>query len=425
MSQIDDMLLTNDGTITTAATTTTKESDRSDGWVAMDGVKKNLGNTTLSSLKASSVEKRTINGRNVFIKRDDLLRLPGSSISGNKARKMFLLNQLDAADFPTCIVSYGGPQSNAMLALAAVVNYKNRQLEEECGATESPHRIRFVYYTKTLPRFLRKQASGNLFRATSLGMELHELSHKDYQNLFGTDWGGSATPPMGLTPPCPDGGGSLWIPQGGAFSMAQPGAMLLAQEIVEYWKTNHTGKPLTVILPGGTCTTAVLLHHAIKSLRMMNQSFQDGSEWDIEVVVVPCVGDGMYAQRQMMSLSVQVGSDPEDIPHILSSAPESATGDRNQYFSFADPHRDILDTYMKLRDEQDLVLDLIYGAPAWTIMMRHWAVGLSPDLSFDPRNPLAGRELMYVHSGGLEGINSQLMRYQYKGLIGLQDIQLP
>jgi 1-aminocyclopropane-1-carboxylate deaminase/D-cysteine desulfhydrase-like pyridoxal-dependent ACC family enzyme len=203
--------------------------------------------------------------------------------------------------------------------------------------------------------------------------------------------------------------------------MAELGATLLAQEIVEFWKSK-VGTPLTVVLPGGTCTTAVLVHHAIKSL-LESQPYQE-FELDVEVAVIPCVGDGPYAQRQMMSLSSQVGGDPESIPHAISPAPEGTKDETNHYFTFADPHRDILDTFEKLK-EHGLVVDLIYGAPAWTIMLRHWTVGLSPDLGFDPRNPLAGREVMYVHSGGLEGINSQLLRYKYKGLLGLQDVQLP
>ena len=46
---------------------------------------------------------------------------------------------------------------------------------------------RFVYFTKNLPRFLRKQPSGNLFRAQILGMELIELSNNEYNDLFGGD----------------------------------------------------------------------------------------------------------------------------------------------------------------------------------------------------------------------------------------------
>lgn len=380
--------------------------------------------SSASSMPPSPMEEKIIQGRRVFIKRDDLLRLPGSSISGNKARKMFFLNQLPASQFPQCIVSYGGPQSNAMLALAAVVNYKNREStanhkQSPLTSTTPPSPIRFVYYTKKLPRFLRKQASGNLFRALTLGMEILELSPKDYQDLFGSDWGGSASPPPNLTPPVPN---SLWIPQGGANELAMAGANQLALELHSWWQQQQgDALPVSVVFPGGTCTTALLVHHALQKLK---------PRIDMEVVVIPCVGDAAYAQRQMMALSAQIGVAPENIPHILPPWPETSTSvpsssKKGDYFTFGEPDVDILSTFTHLKEDYELVLDLVYGAPAWTILLRHWHQSLSPDLSFDARNAIAGREIIYVHSGGLEGINSQLLRYNYKGLVDLKDIQLP
>ena len=157
-------------------------------------------------------------------------------------------------------------------------------------------------------------------------------------------------------------------------------------------------------------------------------------EVDMEVVVVPCVGDAAYARRQMQTLSVEIGASPEDIPTVLEASPrtESFEGSpntdahSNQYFVFGEPHQEILSTFQKLRDENDLVIDLIYGAPSWTIMLRHWNTPEAPfETVFDPYKPLAGREIMYVHSGGLEGINSQLLRYKYKELLSIDEIQLP
>jgi hypothetical protein len=175
----------------------------------------------LRATKPSPVEERMIQNRRVFIKRDDLLRLHGSQVSGNKARKMLAMNEIPSDDFPECLVSYGGPQSNSMLALAAVVNYKNRELllgDEDkdpdpatklLSSQEPSAEKRFVYYTKKLPRFLRNQPSGNLFRALTLGMELVECTHQEYSDLFDSDWGGSPEPPLGLSPPVL--GNSMWV----------------------------------------------------------------------------------------------------------------------------------------------------------------------------------------------------------------------
>lgn len=196
-----------------------------------------------SSSSSSPVEVLTVRGRIIHVKHDDQLRLSGSGISGNKARKMYTLNEISASDFPQSLVSYGGPQSNSMLALAAIVNYKNRELLAEnimstttkkstTRGREPP--LRFVYYTKKLPRFLRNQPNGNLYRALSLGMELKELTHEEYNNLFehrSEDFDGGKRgyrPPMGLNAPAKI---SLFVPQGGAFAASLVGVNRLSKEI--------------------------------------------------------------------------------------------------------------------------------------------------------------------------------------------------
>jgi 1-aminocyclopropane-1-carboxylate deaminase len=186
----------------------------------------------ISPLQPSPVEILSIRGRNVYIKRDDLLRLENSNVSGNKARKMLTLNQIPAKEFPSFLISYGGPQSNAMLALAAIVQSKNRQVNNNhplpetstCNESESdskeevthnhitPHSIslkRFIYYSKKIPRFLKKNPSGNYFRAKSLGMEMIELTNEKYQDLFGGSWGGNHEAPLELVPP--GSSDSIWV----------------------------------------------------------------------------------------------------------------------------------------------------------------------------------------------------------------------
>jgi 1-aminocyclopropane-1-carboxylate deaminase len=164
----------------------------------------------------SPVDVIMVRDRLVYLKRDDQLRLPGSQVSGNKARKMLALNELTKEDFPTCLVSYGGPQSNAMLALAAIVRFQN---EKSGLGTGDPDRKRFVYYAKKLPRFLRNQPNGNLFRALSLGMELVEVSAEEYNDLFGGDWGGQSEAPKSLQAPVPRD--SVWVSLSFPFYVAQ------------------------------------------------------------------------------------------------------------------------------------------------------------------------------------------------------------
>ena len=145
-----------------------------------------------------------------------------------------------------------------------------------------------------------------------------------------------------------------------------------------------------------------------------------------------------YARRQMMALNAQLNGDEpdsneevEDIPAVLSPAPRNTprqSAKQYDYFTFGDPHIDILNTFREMQDEHGIVLDLLYGAPAWTILLRHLrqrSGSAVPTQSSDPETLLDGREIMYVHSGGCEGINTQLLRYRYKNLVDMDEIQLP
>jgi len=411
--------------------------------------------------KPSPIETVFVRNRLVYLKRDDLLRLKGSNVSGNKARKLLGLNQIPAQDFPDCVVSHGGPQSNAMVALAAIVHSKNVELKGETvesiqageaitienfltasefsrkheaqngtvdtdqGANKVTQLKRFVYYTKKLPRFLRANPNGNLFRAKLLGMELVELSNKDYMAHFGGESGGKPEAPPGLDPPIP--GRSLWIPQGGACQVAVSGGRMLASEIVYFWQAQGQGRPLSVCVPGGTCTTALILHQEIHNL--LDQMLV---AMDIQVIVIPCVGDDAYARRQMMALSIEnrgIGLSSE-IPTVLnpSALGSSYFGQAStelKYFSFGKPDAALLETFSEMSNDCGVVLDLLYGCPAWAVLLRHWRSSSSPTTAFDESDPIAGREIMYVHSGGLEGVNSQLLRYKHEGLVHDDEIQPP
>lgn len=160
--------------------------------------------------------------------------------------------------------------------------------------------------------------------------------------------------------------------------MASVGARVLAQELVDFWTKEAPDQPLSVCIPAGTCTMAILLHHELRNVIDHHES-TNGVDLDIEVIVIPCVGDGGYARRQMMALSAEIGAPLEDIPTILRPTPESGPGN---YFPFGQPKRAILDTFEKMREDHDVLLDLMYGAPAWTIMLRHFCIDPRPGLRY-------------------------------------------
>jgi len=411
----------------------------------------------------SPIEKLMIQNKFLYLKRDDLLHLPHSYISGNKARKMQSLNQISLTDFPKVIVSYGGPQSNSMLALAAVVHSKNRLYQEEqkskhLSMDETP--FQFVYVTKKLPRWLRNTPSGNFLRAKSLGMKLVEVPPKEYNDLFAhvedldenksnenSIFGASITPPpqiaefvtsQSTTPVHP--GDALWVPQGGATGMAIPGVAQLAHEIYSFWKSQTKSDPtrkLAVCIPGGTCTTALFLQRSLN--RIISKKENKESCMDIQVIAIPCVGDAKYAKHQMSCLDKATGGDGvTDLPDVITPVPSHLISRRSKkvaekkyyYYSFGNPHADIMTTFQTMQ-KYNVNLDLLYGASAWTLLLQHWKyLSAQSILTFSTndekeqklkfRSPLEGREVMYVHSGGLEGNASQMTRYKQKGLIVME-----
>jgi len=95
--------------------------------------------------------------REFYVKRDDTLRLlPSKNINGNKTRKLKHFISGDRNP-PTCLISYGGSQSNAMRALAETAVYL------QCN---------FVYFCRSIPKFLSSSPFGNLQDALEAGMQV-------------------------------------------------------------------------------------------------------------------------------------------------------------------------------------------------------------------------------------------------------------
>ena len=206
--------------------------------------------------------------------------------------------------------------------------------------------------------------------------------------------------------------------------MASRGTSLLAREIYDYCSAGPRRLlPWSICIPGGTCSTALFVHIALNNIQ---SALPEDEQLDIEVVVIPCVGDMSYTRRQMQTLASQTPNSTStvvghDVPGILPPSPMAQSGD--DYFQFGKPHADILNTYRKMQHEHDIVLDLLYGAPAWTILLRH--LRAHNESGTDRSSMLDGRSILYVHSGGMEGINTQLLRYKHKNLVKMDEIQLP
>ncbi|GMH81530.1 hypothetical protein TrVE_jg1069 [Triparma verrucosa] len=331
----------------------------------------------IQNFSSSPIEKLLLrDSLLIYVKRDDLLRLRGPGVTGNKARKMLSLVQSGLSNDEgegkkvNAIVSHGGHQSNAMLALAAVARHLD---------------VPFTYYCKKVPRYLRSNPSGNFLRAKSLGMEVVELDGGEYSEAFAT------TPTVDPPFPAPQPS-SLWIPQGGASNLSLAGCNKLAAEIYDFY-VDHIpeGSRIATVIPCGTGCTALLVHREIR--RLMERHEGEGC---LEVVGVGVCGGRKGIIQQMKLLSEATGGAGETLPEVIDCK-----------VPFAKPDQRVLDIWKEMK-EYGVFLDLIYGAPAWLSIFRERQ---------KEEGKLKNMQILYVHTGGLEGISSQLTRYKHLEMV--------
>ncbi|CAA6803471.1 MAG: pyridoxal phosphate-dependent deaminase, putative [uncultured Campylobacterales bacterium] len=208
----------------------------------------------------SKVEEVSFKGKQIFIKRDDLLH---SSFDGNKARKLHYLFSKDLSSYQA-IVSFGSNQSNSMYSLSSLCKLKN---------------IRFIYITHKLSSYLENNIQGNLKYALDNGMELIQSNDKEeitkYKNNVKY----------------------LVIDEGIATKEASQGLKILANEIEEFSISSKLSN-LNIFSPSGTGTTSLYLQKYSK----------------FNVFTTPCVGNKEYLFKQMQLLE----EDSSIYPTILT-----------------------------------------------------------------------------------------------------------
>ena len=250
----------------------------------------------------SPISKISLDGRDFLVKRDDLI---DPYLAGNKYRKLYTLLQTPSKNLLT-IISYGGTQSNAMLAIAAMCRQKGWE---------------FLYYTKPLSKKQKEQNIGNFTIALSLGMKHIEIENELYRDYIAS---------LNLT----IDKNTFIIDQGGAVKEAKIGLEVLAKEIREQ---NPNVK--AVATPSGTGTTALFLALALP---------------EYKVYTTPSVGDVVYLKEQMSALA--------NIPSNLCIL------EPQKKYHFAKPYRDFIDIYKKLLDE-GIEFDLLYAPSLWKCLL--------------------------------------------------------
>ncbi|MEA3228655.1 MAG: pyridoxal-phosphate dependent enzyme [Campylobacterota bacterium] len=253
-------------------------------------------------MKKSPISNIILDGREFLVKRDDLV---DPYLAGNKYRKLYTLLQTDSDRYNT-IISYGGSQSNAMLAIAAMCKQKEWN---------------FIYYTKPISQIQKEQTIGNYYNAITLGMEHKEIENNLYKDFI-------STLRLNLDEK------TVIIDQGGADRMAIDGLKVLADEIRE-----SSLQFDAIATPSGTGTTALHLALALK---------------EYKVYTTPSVGDKKYLIEQMSAL--------QKIPSNLEILEPS------KKYHFAKPYKEFVKIYQNLL-ESGIEFDLLYAPSLWICLL--------------------------------------------------------
>ncbi|MGI0406273.1 hypothetical protein ACRE1U_03005 [Helicobacter himalayensis] len=193
-------------------------------------------------MRSTPTQELNFFSKKLWVKRDDLARIEGVSehFNGNKARKFYALLHNPNKIF----LSYGGNQSNAMLALSALTHAQRK---------------RFIYLTPAPSRFLRENPSGNFALANAFGAEFIfadsginalELKNKALAHF--------------KTLPFKE---KHFIPQGGDLELAKEGAMAQCREIWEFIQKQFATKEVLVLCATGSGVSALALAQAANELQ--------------------------------------------------------------------------------------------------------------------------------------------------------------
>jgi len=250
----------------------------------------------------SPISKIVLDGRDFYVKRDDLI---DPFLAGNKYRKLYTLLNIPSNTYIK-IISYGGTQSNAMLAISAMCKTKGWE---------------FIYYTKILSEFQKSAKEGNYFHSLELGMKHIEIENELYRDFIAS-----------LSISIDDK--TFIIDQGGAVSEAKEGLEVLANEIRE---ANLPIKSLAT--PSGTGTTALFLALALP---------------EYKIYTVPCIGDVEYLKEQIQAL--------HPLPTNLIILEPS------KKYHFAKPYKEFFEIYKKTKDA-GVEFDMLYAPSMWLSLL--------------------------------------------------------
>lgn len=303
-------------------------------------------------LSHSPMQKIQFQGRDFYLKRDDLLH---PQFSGNKARKFAYLLEAELPEVKT-LIGHGSVQANSLYSLAALAKLRGWQLD---------------YYVQRIPPFLKQAvatqtAKGNYQAALKLGANIVEVKLSKGQNKEQNldDYMRAKSHSLAEH--------ELFIPEGGRCALAEQGIAQLASEIISDCQKHALNHPI-IMLPSGTGTTAVFLQKHLP----------------YEVLTCACVGDASYLEKQFAELQ----SDKTLWPRILNT---------EKKYHFGKLYGEFYKIWQELLEQTKIEFELLYDPLGWLSLLTYL------------QQTNTQQDIIYIHQGGLVGNQSMLPRYRRK-----------
>ena len=314
-------------------------------------------NVLTSPLQAIATHPGSNTGIRLFVKRDDLLH---PDIQGNKWRKLAPVLPVVKQSFPGGIVTFGGPFSNHLQAVAAAGRV-------------------FDIPTRGIVRGLHADPDNpTLLEARNNGMVLLPVSKNEYDFLKNN--------PEALSREFPD---CFILPEGGSTGMAVHSCAAITREILTQLRAigpaPSPDTPLYICVPAGTgCTAAGVV---------------DGLEvGNARVLVFPVVNRGFDVQTILQLLNKTQWRNPVDLAELQA---RFELVREYEYGGFAKFHPPLIDFAWVFKEQTGVLLD-----PVYTTKM---TLGVYDMLrkGYFPR----GSTVVTLHTGGLQGWDGFKARY--------------
>ncbi len=293
-------------------------------------------------------------GPAIWCKRDDLT---GSTLSGNKVRKLEYLLAEAKVQGADVVLTCGGVQSNHARATAIAA----RQLGMDS-----------VLFLRTEDPSTPPAATGNLLLDRVVGAEMRFISRSDYQRRKQVmSEAADALRAAGRTP--------YVIPEGGSNAVGSLGYVRFVDELARQLAAPNA--PLTLVYAAGSGGTgaglvAGVLQHRLP-WRVVGINVCDDRAY-----FVNAIGSIVEEMRSRFQMSFDFDRDALEIV------------DGYVGLGYGCSRKEELDALVELARTDGVILDPVYTGKAW--------YGLGCELLRDPKQ--FGERIVFLHSGGIYGL---------------------